>query len=108
MKRGNHLNFPSLGEIVDDNESSSLISSVCEETVARLEVLSTLFDRHFDVGKTETFKEWIMNSYSFSLDKMPDNGELKENLTELRSNCAVEMQSSSRGVLTPTPPCVRP
>ncbi|XP_037779480.1 protein ZBED8-like [Penaeus monodon] len=47
-------------QIVDDNESSSLIPSVCGEIVAHLEMLTTSFDRYFDVGKLESSKEWIM------------------------------------------------
>jgi len=38
MKRRNYSNFRPLEEIVDENESSSLIPSVCEEIVAYLEM----------------------------------------------------------------------
>jgi len=44
VKRGSHSNFPTLEEKAYDNESLSLIPSVCEETVAHLEVLSMSFD----------------------------------------------------------------
>lgn len=96
VKKGNLSNFPSLEETVDDNESSSLIPSVCGEIVAHLEVLSTSFDRYFDVGKLESSKEWIMNPYAFDLNKMSDDVELKEDLIELRSNRALEMQFESK------------
>jgi len=89
-------NVPSLEEVVDDNESSSFIPSVREEIAACLEVLSTPFDRYFNVGKMETSEEWIMNPYYFNLDKMPDDVELKEILVELRSNRAFEMQFDSK------------
>jgi len=56
VKRGNYFNFLSLEEIVDDNESSSLIPSVCEDIVAYLEVPSTSFDSYFDVGKVKLLK----------------------------------------------------
>jgi len=46
MKRGKCSNFQSLEEIIDYNESSSLIPGVCGEIVAHLEVLSTSFDRY--------------------------------------------------------------
>ena len=55
--RRNYSNFSSLGKIVDDNESSSWIPSVCEEFLAHLEVLLTSFDSHFDVRKMEASKE---------------------------------------------------
>jgi len=44
----------------------------------------------------ETSEEWIMNPYSFNLDKMSDDGKLKESLTELCSNRALEMQFHSK------------
>jgi len=37
-----------------------------------------------------------MNPYSFNLDEMSDDGVLKENLTELHSNHALEMQFKSK------------
>jgi len=61
-----------------------LILGVCEDVVAHLEMLSTLFERYFHVGKMETSEEWIMNSCFFNLDKISDDGELIENITELR------------------------
>jgi len=57
--------------------------------------LST-WDRYFDTDKMETSEEWIMNPYSFNLDKMSDDGKLKESLTELCSNRALEMQFHSK------------
>jgi len=54
------------------------IPSGCEEIVAHLEVLSTSFDRYFDVGKVETSDERIMNPCSFNLNKMSDDRDLKE------------------------------
>jgi len=78
MKRRNYSNFRPLEEIVDENESSSLIPSVCEEIVAYLEMfMSTWFDRYFDVGKIETSENWIMNPYTFNLDKILGDGKLK-------------------------------
>ena len=74
-------------KIVNDNDLSSLIPIVCEKIMTYLEVLSTLFDRYFDVGKVETPEEWIMNSHSFTLDKISSDGELKD-LIELSSNRA--------------------
>jgi len=94
MKRGKYSNFPSPEETFDDNESSSLIPNICEEIVAHLEVSLTSFDRYFEVGKMEP-EEWIMNSYSFNLYKMSDDGELKD-LIKLRSNRALEMQLESK------------
>ena len=73
MKRRDYWNFISHEEVVDDNESSSFILTVCEETLAHLEELSTSFDGYFDVGKLRTSEEWIMNPYSLNLDKMSDD-----------------------------------
>ena len=73
MKKNNYWNFSSLEKIAIDNESSSLISSVCEEIVAHLKMLSKSFDMCFDVGKMETSKERMMNSHSFNLHKMSDD-----------------------------------
>lgn len=54
VTRGNYSHFISLLEIVDDNEFSSSITSVCEEILAYLEMLSTSLNRYFGVGKMET------------------------------------------------------
>ncbi|CAM1323965.1 ZBED8 (predicted) [Pycnogonum litorale] len=94
VKRGNLSNFPTLEEMVDDNES--VIPSVCEEIVAHLEILSKSFDGYFAAGKLETSEEWIMNPYSFNLDNMSDDGELKEDLIELCTNRVLEMQFESK------------
>jgi len=88
VKGGNYSNFPSL-EIVDDSESSTLIPSVCEEIVAHLEVLST-FDRYFDGGKINISKERLWIHIHLIWMKFSDDGELKEDLIELRSNCALD------------------
>ena len=48
------------------------------------------FDGYFDIGKMVTVEEWIMNPYSLSLDKMSDDGKLKD-LIELRLNYAFDM-----------------
>jgi len=61
----------------------SLILSVCEEIVAHFEVLSMPFDRYFDIRKVETSEEWIINLYSFNLNKMSHDGEQKEDLIKL-------------------------
>jgi len=34
VKKGNYSNFPSLEEIVDNNESLSVMPSICEKIVA--------------------------------------------------------------------------
>ena len=39
-----------------------------------------------------------MNPYSFNLDKISDDGELKEDLIELHSNHAFEMQFESKSL----------
>ena len=52
-----------------------------------------------NVGKLESSEEWSMNSYTFNLNKMLDDVELKEDLIELISNCALEMQLESKTVL---------
>ena len=57
---------------------------------------STSCNRYFDVGEMETSEQWIMNPYSYNLDKMPDDRELKEDLVKLRSNRAFEMQFASK------------
>ena len=44
-----------------------------------------------NVGKLESSEELIMNSYTFSLNKMLDDVDLKD-LIELISNCTLEMQ----------------
>jgi len=79
-RKKNCSKFPSLEEIVNENESSSSIPDVCEEIVAHLEVLSTPFDRYFDIGKVKTFEEWIMNPYAFNLGKVSGDEELKQDL----------------------------
>ena len=73
VKRGNFSKFSSIEDIVDSSESSSLIPSVCEEIVAYLEMLSTSFDRYFDVGNMEISEEWITNPCFFNLEKMSDD-----------------------------------
>ena len=52
--------------------------------MAHVEVLSTSFDRYFDVRKLESSEAWIMNPYAFDLNKMSDDIELTEDLIELR------------------------
>jgi len=69
-------------------ESSRLIPSVYEKIVAHLEILSTSFDRYFDVGKMETSEEWIVNPCSINLDKMQDDGELKEDFINVFKSCS--------------------
>ena len=54
------LKFTSLEQILDKNESSSLIPSVCEEVAAHM--VSTSCIKYFDAGKMETSAEWIMKS----------------------------------------------
>jgi len=55
VKTGNYSKFPSFEEIVDDIESSSSVSSGCEEIMFHLKVLSMSFDRYFGFGKIENF-----------------------------------------------------
>jgi len=38
------------------------------------------FDKYFDILKMETSAKWIMNPYSFNLDKMSDDGENKDRM----------------------------
>ena len=56
--------------------------------MAYSEVLSTSFDKYFDARKMETSEEWLINPYISNLNKISDDGELKEDLPELRSNRA--------------------
>ncbi|CAI9727964.1 Hypothetical predicted protein [Octopus vulgaris] len=72
-----------------DNES--IIPSVYEEIVARLEMLSKTFDGYFAARKLETSEEWIMNPYPFKLDNMLHGGEQKEDLIELCENRVLKM-----------------
>jgi len=44
----------------------------------------------------ETSEKCINNPYSFNLDKILGDGELKEDLIELRSNRALQMQFESK------------
>lgn len=96
VKRGNLSNFPSLEEMVDEDES--LIPSVCEEIVNHLEILSKSFDGYFGGGELETSEEWILNPYSYNLDYtcMSDDEKLKDDLIELRTNRVLEMQFESK------------
>ena len=52
VKRWNYSIFTGLKKI-DDNQSSNLISSVCKEIVAHLEMLSTSFNKYCNEGKME-------------------------------------------------------
>ena len=97
-KRGNLSNFPSLEEMVDDDES--LIPSVCEEILDHLEMLSKSFDGYFAGGELETSEEWIINPYSFNLDYMSDDEKLKDDLFELCTNRVLEMQFESKTLET--------
>lgn len=76
--------------MVGDNES--VIPSVCEEIVDHLEKLSKSFDGYFGGGELEPSEKWIINPYSFNLDNMLDDEEVKEDLCELRTNRVLEMQ----------------
>ena len=55
VKRSNLSNFPSLVEMVDDDES--LIPSVFEEIVDYLEILSKPFHGYFEGRELETSKK---------------------------------------------------
>ena len=98
VKRGNLSNFPSLEETVVDKESPDLIPCVAAEVVAHLEVLLTSFDKYFDVGKLDSTEEWILDPYSFSLEKMSGDVEFEEELIDLRSNRALELQFDSKSL----------
>lgn len=89
----NFSNFPSLEEMVDNKKS--LFPRVREEIVDHLEILSKSFDEYFGGGELETSEEWIINLYSFNLDKLDDE-VLKEDLIELRTNPVLEMQFESK------------
>uniref|UniRef100_A0A0L8HMW0 HAT C-terminal dimerisation domain-containing protein n=1 Tax=Octopus bimaculoides TaxID=37653 RepID=A0A0L8HMW0_OCTBM len=67
VKRVNLSNFPSLEEMINNNES--IIPCMHEEIVDHLE-MSKLFDGYFAAGKLETSEEWIMNPHSFKLDNI--------------------------------------
>lgn len=89
----NLSNFPSLEEMVNDEES--LIPSVCKEIVDHLKTLSKSFHGYFGGGELETSAEWIINPYSFNLNRSDDE-VLKEDLIELRTNPVLEMQFESK------------
>ena len=78
VKKGHYSNLLSLEGIFAGTESSSLISVVCEQIMAHLEVLLTSFNRYFDVGTMETSEELIMNPHCFNLKSA--DGKLKEDL----------------------------
>ena len=65
VKRGNLSNFPSLVEMVDDDES--LISSVCEEIVHHLEIQSKSIHGYFEGRELEASEKWIIYPYFFNL-----------------------------------------
>ena len=48
------------------------------------------------VGKLKSPEEWVMNSYALNLNKILDGIELKEDLIELISDCALEIQFKSK------------
>uniref|UniRef100_UPI00358E7D1C protein FAM200C-like n=1 Tax=Myxine glutinosa TaxID=7769 RepID=UPI00358E7D1C len=94
MERGNLSNFPSLEEMVDD--AGSITPTVREEIVAHLEMLSESFDGYFAAGDLKISEEWIMNPYSYNMEKMSNDEELKEDLIDLQTNRALEMQFESK------------
>lgn len=61
-----------------------------------LEMLSESFDGYFAAGDLKISEEWIMNPYSYNLEKMSDDEELKEDLIDLRTNRTLEMQFESK------------
>ena len=65
---------------------------MCENIVAHLEMLSKSLDGYFVAGELKTSGEWIMNPYSYNLDNMSADDELKEDLIDLHTNCALEME----------------
>lgn len=67
-----------------------MITSLREEIVDHLVVLST-FNRHFNIGKIKISEERSMNPYSFNMDKMADDGEMK-GLIELLTNRVLEIR----------------
>uniref|UniRef100_UPI00358EA82C protein FAM200C-like n=1 Tax=Myxine glutinosa TaxID=7769 RepID=UPI00358EA82C len=93
MERGNLSNFPSLEEMVDD--AGSITPTVREEIVPHLEMLSESFGGYFAAGDLKISEEWIMNPYSYNMEKMSNDEELKEDLIDLRTNRALEMQFES-------------
>uniref|UniRef100_UPI00358EB4CC protein FAM200C-like n=1 Tax=Myxine glutinosa TaxID=7769 RepID=UPI00358EB4CC len=94
MERGNLSNFPSLEGMVDD--AGSITPTVREEIVAHLEMLSESFDGYFAAGDMKISEEWTMNPYSYNMEKMSYDEELKEDLIDLRTNRALEMQFESK------------
>ena len=96
IERGRLSNFPSREEMVDD--AGSIIPTVREEIVAHLEMLSESFDGYFAAGDLKISEEWIMNPYSYNLEKMSDDEELKEDLIDLRTNRTLEMQFESKNL----------
>ena len=94
VKRGNLSNFPSLEEIVDDDES--IIPNVCEESVNHLKIPSRSFDGYFGGEELETSEKWIIDPYFFNLDYMSNDEKLKDDLIKLRINHVLEMQFESK------------
>lgn len=81
-------------EMVDD--AGSITPTVREEIVAHLEMLSESFDGYFAAGDLKISEEWIINPYSYNMEKMSNDEELKEDLIDLRTNRALEMQFESK------------
>ena len=74
------------------NENESILLTVCEKIMARLEILSKAFDVYFAAGELKISEGWIMNPQSYSLDNMSNDKELKEDLLDLRTNRTLEME----------------
>lgn len=56
---------------------STLTTSMSEEIVSHLEIISESFDRYFDTRNLEISEEWIINPYFDNLKNVPEDKEFK-------------------------------
>ncbi len=92
IENSNYSRFPNLRSVIGTDNQCKLSTDVVIEITAHLEDLSKSFDKYFSMGNLETHDEWIINSYDFDLNLMPDECELKEQLIELRLCCLLKIQ----------------
>ena len=70
IQDGNPANFPFLDKIVVKG-GASLQRNVQLEIVAHMESLSASFDHYFCPGESNVMESWIIDPFTFNVDKLP-------------------------------------
>ncbi|XP_028966643.1 protein ZBED8-like [Galendromus occidentalis] len=91
VEYGNLTNFPSLQKVcAEEGDTSSTV--IVPEVAAHLDSLSQSFHGYFAPGDLEIGEEWILNPFSFDMERFSDDETLEDELIELRVDRALAME----------------